>query len=260
MSGIAPSFGKLMRDWRKARGLTQEALALRAGLSTRHLSFLETGRSRPGLRSLTAIAAALELPSAAEDALRSVAGFAPKHNSSPPDRCHEIAWDATLGIEEARTVGEVVIAAAPLLSQLGLDRFFVATIRRDTRRLSFDEIGTFPATWARSYLEQRYDISDPLVAEALTGRSGFFWADVLPGRRLSPQALRMFGTAADAGVRSGFIAALPDGDQVRMVSMMGLGVDSTDKGLRLALRNLGWSMIARMNELKKAPATFYGRH
>ena len=43
----AASFGQLLRRWRAQRGLSQLALALDAGVSTRHLSWLETGRASP---------------------------------------------------------------------------------------------------------------------------------------------------------------------------------------------------------------------
>ena len=40
-------FGDLLREWRRRRRLSQLDLALEAGVSTRHLSFVETGRARP---------------------------------------------------------------------------------------------------------------------------------------------------------------------------------------------------------------------
>jgi transcriptional regulator with XRE-family HTH domain len=46
MSTAVP-LGTLLRDWRRRRRLSQLALALEAGVSARHLSFLETGRSKP---------------------------------------------------------------------------------------------------------------------------------------------------------------------------------------------------------------------
>lgn len=55
------AFGTALARLRRSRGLSQEALAHAAGLSQRHLSFLETGRARPGQRSLAALIAALAL-------------------------------------------------------------------------------------------------------------------------------------------------------------------------------------------------------
>jgi len=55
------SFGSTLARLRRSRGWSQEALAHRAGVSQRHLSFLETGRSLPGQRSLRSLIAALAL-------------------------------------------------------------------------------------------------------------------------------------------------------------------------------------------------------
>ncbi len=55
------AFGPALARLRRSRGLSQEVLADAAGLSQRHVSFLETGRARPGQRSLAALIAALAL-------------------------------------------------------------------------------------------------------------------------------------------------------------------------------------------------------
>ncbi|HEX3835171.1 MAG TPA: helix-turn-helix transcriptional regulator, partial [Solirubrobacteraceae bacterium] len=54
--------GGLLRDWRQRRRLSQMDLALEAGISTRHLSFVETGRSRPSPDMVVALAEQLEVP------------------------------------------------------------------------------------------------------------------------------------------------------------------------------------------------------
>src|SRR5262245_16229684 len=64
----APELGALLRGYRRAAGLTQEALAERAGLSRRGLQHLEAGDARPYRATLAALAAALEL--APEDRAR----------------------------------------------------------------------------------------------------------------------------------------------------------------------------------------------
>ena len=73
------AFGRLLRRRRRQRNVTQEELAYRADLSSRHVSFLETGRSDPSRDSLLAIARALDLPLRDRNALLRVAGFAPAH-------------------------------------------------------------------------------------------------------------------------------------------------------------------------------------
>ena len=50
----APRVGMLIRDWRTRRRLSQMELAFEAGISPRHLSFVETGRPQPGCATLSA--------------------------------------------------------------------------------------------------------------------------------------------------------------------------------------------------------------
>jgi len=54
--------GRLLRDWRERRRLTQLDLALRAEVSARHLSFVETGRSRPTSEMILRLARHLDVP------------------------------------------------------------------------------------------------------------------------------------------------------------------------------------------------------
>jgi len=72
----------LLSHWRKARRLSQEALAADAEISSRHLSFLETGRSRPGQQVALVLASALELPLRERNALLQSAGFAPAYEET----------------------------------------------------------------------------------------------------------------------------------------------------------------------------------
>ena len=72
-----PSIGPLLREWRERRRLSQLALALDAGISTRHLSFVETGRSRPGREMLVRILEQLEVPFREQNRLLLASGHAP---------------------------------------------------------------------------------------------------------------------------------------------------------------------------------------
>jgi transcriptional regulator with XRE-family HTH domain len=72
-----PSIGPLLREWRERRRLTQLQLALDAGVSTRHLSFVETGRSRPGREMLMGILEQLEVPFREQNRLLLASGYAP---------------------------------------------------------------------------------------------------------------------------------------------------------------------------------------
>ena len=71
--------GPLLRDWRKRRRLTQLELALDAGISARHLSFVETGRSKPGREMVLRISDELDIPFRERNQLLLAAGHAPAY-------------------------------------------------------------------------------------------------------------------------------------------------------------------------------------
>lgn len=73
----ATELGSLLRRWRSVRGRSQLDLALEAGLSQRHLSFVESGRSTPGRQKLLDLAEALDVPLRDRNALLLAAGYAP---------------------------------------------------------------------------------------------------------------------------------------------------------------------------------------
>lgn len=77
--------GELIRFWRIQRRLTQMELALDANLSTKHLSFVETGRSRPSRQLLVHLAQQLDLPIAERNRLLLAGGFAPPYLEQPYD-------------------------------------------------------------------------------------------------------------------------------------------------------------------------------
>ena len=78
-------FTSLLRDWRSNRGLSQLELALKADISTRHLSFLETGRSEPSRRMVGRLNDALDVPFRNRNSLLLAAGFAPVYRQSSLD-------------------------------------------------------------------------------------------------------------------------------------------------------------------------------
>src|SRR5215212_54107 len=77
--------GQLIRFWRTQRRLTQMELALDANVSTKHLSFVETGRSRPSRQLLVHLAQHLDLPIAERNRLLLAGGFAPPYLELPYD-------------------------------------------------------------------------------------------------------------------------------------------------------------------------------
>src|SRR4029079_10123950 len=85
MDGTAPlaeiGFGPLLRRWRTRRRLSQLDLAVEANVSTRHLSFIETGRASPSREVVLLLAAALGAPLRDRNDLLTSAGFAPVYRA-----------------------------------------------------------------------------------------------------------------------------------------------------------------------------------
>jgi transcriptional regulator with XRE-family HTH domain len=83
-----PRVGPLLREWRKLRRRTQLDLALDAGISARHLSFVETGRSTPSPEMVLLLAEQLEVPVRERNHLLLAAGHAPaipEHSMGDPE-------------------------------------------------------------------------------------------------------------------------------------------------------------------------------
>jgi transcriptional regulator with XRE-family HTH domain len=76
-SGFTRPIGDLLREWRERRRLSQLALALDAEVSTRHLSFLETGRARPSREMVLRLAERMDIPLRERTTMLLAAGFAP---------------------------------------------------------------------------------------------------------------------------------------------------------------------------------------
>ncbi len=71
------SVGPLLRQWRQRQRLSQLDLALEADVSTRHLSFVETGRSRPSAEMVVHLAEELDVPLRERNQLLLAAGYVP---------------------------------------------------------------------------------------------------------------------------------------------------------------------------------------
>jgi transcriptional regulator with XRE-family HTH domain len=75
VSGVAA--GALVRQWRATRGFSQLELSLRAGVSARHLSYVETGKAQPSREMVVRLAEALDMPLRERNGLLIAAGYAP---------------------------------------------------------------------------------------------------------------------------------------------------------------------------------------
>ncbi|MGV9250075.1 helix-turn-helix domain-containing protein [Streptomyces sp. NPDC003697] len=84
-AGAARGAGPLLRAWRERRRVSQLELASRAGSSARHISFIETGRSRPSEEMVLRLAEHLHVPMRERNALLLAAGYAPHYPETPLD-------------------------------------------------------------------------------------------------------------------------------------------------------------------------------
>jgi transcriptional regulator with XRE-family HTH domain len=83
---IEPSgAGPLLRRWREARHLSQLELALEAEVSTRHISFLETGRAAPSREMILLLSNVLDVPLRERNILLLAAGYAPLYRETSLD-------------------------------------------------------------------------------------------------------------------------------------------------------------------------------
>ncbi|HWP42637.1 MAG TPA: helix-turn-helix transcriptional regulator [Blastocatellia bacterium] len=105
--------GNMLRDWRKRRRLSQLDLACDANISARHLSFLETGRSRPSRDMVLHLAERLGIPLRERNALLVAAGYAPVYSERPLD-------DPAL--QAARKAIDLVLAGHEPYPALAVDR------------------------------------------------------------------------------------------------------------------------------------------
>lgn len=76
------AFAEDLRGWRRRRGVSQIELALRAGTTQRHLSFIESGRSAPGRAMVIRLAESLEVPLRERNVLLLSAGYAPAYQET----------------------------------------------------------------------------------------------------------------------------------------------------------------------------------
>ena len=80
-----PQLAELLRYWRQERGKSQLDLSMDTGISQRHLSFVESGRSAPSRDFLSIVSDALNIPLRERNVLLLVSGFAPQYSEQSMD-------------------------------------------------------------------------------------------------------------------------------------------------------------------------------
>jgi transcriptional regulator with XRE-family HTH domain len=113
MTTTAASPGTLLRGWRTRRRRSQMDLALEVGVSTRHLSYVETGRSRASRELLLDLADHLDVPLRERNSLLLAAGYAPTYSESRLDAA---------GLASVRDALEHVLAGHEPFPALVVDR------------------------------------------------------------------------------------------------------------------------------------------
>lgn len=128
----------MLKAWRGMRGLSQLDLSLETGVSQKHLSFIESGRSTPSRQTLMAVADGLDMPYRERNQLLLAAGFAPQYP--------EAGWDAA-GMAIVRHALERMVANHEPYPAVVMDRWWnVLMANRATSRLfsAFIDLDRWP--------------------------------------------------------------------------------------------------------------------
>jgi transcriptional regulator with XRE-family HTH domain len=223
MSVTTRPVGDLLREWRQRRRLSQLDLALDAEISTRHLSFLETGRSRPSREMVLNLAERLDVPLRDRNLLLHAAGYASVFPERPLD-------DPALRV--ARQAIDQVLAAHEPYPALAVDRHWTlvtanaasqrlmagvdATLLQppiNVMRLSLHPKGLAPRTanlaeWRAHLLARlRHQIdvtSDPVLIRLLRELRDYPAPQEIGGEVDSSAVAVPFKLATDAGVLAFF--------------------------------------------------------
>jgi transcriptional regulator with XRE-family HTH domain len=264
--------GYLLREWRQRRRMSQLDLACEAEISTKHLSFLETGRSTPSREMVLHLAERLEVPLRARNALLNAAGYAPVF---PERRLDDPAMTV------ARQAIDLVLAGHEPHPALAVDRHWcMAAANRavaplnagvdpallrppvNVLRLSLHPGGLAPRTvnlaeWRAHLLErlrQQIEVSgDPVLVELLAELRGYPAPTGAASHAAGadPSAVAMlFRLATDHGVLSFFSTTTVFGTPVD-VTLSELALECffpADQATAEAMRRLVTGMVDAANE------------
>ena len=184
MTNPVRSIGELIREWRQRRRLSQLELACDAEISTRHLSFLETGRAKPSREMVSRLADQLAIPLRDRNVILGAAGFAPLYREraldDPDFRLARHSIDRILAMHDPNpalaidrhwTMAAANHAVADLIS--GVDPLLL-TAPVNVIRLSLHPAGLAPRIinlieWRRHIigrLRQQIEVTgDPVLAD-----------------------------------------------------------------------------------------------
>lgn len=132
MIGSDRSPGDLLREWRQRRRMTQLDLACEAEISTRHLSFVETGRAQPSREMVLHLAERLDIPLRERNVLLMAAGYAPAFAERPLD---------DPAMKAARAAIDLLLAAHDPYPALAVDRHWTLVAANEAVTRLFAGVG-----------------------------------------------------------------------------------------------------------------------
>ena len=171
-------FSHVLKTWRGMRRLSQLDLALEAGVSARHISFLETGRARPSREMVERLGEAMALPLEARNRLHTGAGFAARYAGR--------TWDDAELAPIRRAVSHTLARHAPFPA-MAIDRVWTVVQMNTPAEALFAPLGLAPGG---SFLELMVsDHLPPLVEN---------WPEVAhhAARRLRTESVAQGGVPA----------------------------------------------------------------
>lgn len=216
-------FGPALKEWRTTRRMSQMDLALSAGVSARHLSFLETGRARPSRGMVLRLCDELSVPNAGRNQLLTAAGMAPAYASRSPDADdlkplkEAVAWMLdnhapypAMALNRHWQLEAMNGPAAMMLNASGVqlgDSLIEALVSNDALRGALDNLEEVERhTLARLRTELTHFGRDPVIERAVgalqarVSRDETVLPAVIPARyRMGDLLLSFFSTIAQFG-------------------------------------------------------------
>ncbi len=250
------TFGPALREWRNRRRVSQLDLGSQAGVSARHISFLETGRSKPSREMVHHLSEYLEVPLSERNALLNAAGFAAAYRTRDlsddemaqvraaidwtlerHDPFPALALDRHWTVVRANSSAEIMIGAIGLSEGESMLSAITDTKRMEAAIVNWEEVAQHLIVRLRT--ESAFVGGDPLlestadrmIEEQRTRwpeRSGFLQAVVPIQFKAQNMVLSLFSTIAQFGTAEDIALAdlriemyFPADEETRQV-LMGL--------------------------------------
>ncbi|GLT10297.1 hypothetical protein GCM10007928_25290 [Sulfitobacter porphyrae] len=253
-------FGRQLALFRKERQVSQLSLSLDADVSTRHISFLETGRSAPRREMIARLSAALGLCHGEHQSLMRAAGYW-ERPETPGDIATTLNGhsgsdlDAMIAIDSCADAAEAIAVAANALARIGLDQFFTGTMRAgsdgNTAMITHHHVTHAPLGWMLHYRDHNYVTIDPLVRATGMRHLPFFWSDLCGSQALNaPKVGRMFDEGRAFRVANGFVMPIHRADgSVHALSAMAETIEVADPKVRATAKAVSVALLHRLDEL-----------